>query len=171
LKDSRQLTLDEEHMASKNLPMGAGTVLQNMHVVNVCEQLEVDPIKFLAEVVKGTIVAETSERISAAKELAAYMHTKQKAVEHRGEINNTLTYQIVNFGSVAPEAAQQLKEHAQAILDNRPKTRAEINAAKRANPVTDMEPVLMIDAMRQDVDNITVGEDGLRVLDEKPWGQ
>ena len=133
-----------------------------MDILAVLEEEGVDPIRVLAQVANGQISADPILRMQAAKELAQYVHPKKKALDLRASGKLAVTYNVVNFSEVMPDQAAQLKEQTQALLDSRPRTKAEVKQLVRTTPVNS---AVLIEAMRNDVEGLVVDETGI-VVDE-----
>ncbi|HMV57030.1 MAG TPA: hypothetical protein PKD38_07465 [Nitrospira sp.] len=147
---------------ARNNPLGAHSPLVNMDILEVLEEEGVDPIRVLAQVANGQISADPILRMQAAKELAQYVHPKKKALDLRASGKLAVTYNVVNFSEVMPDQAAQLKEQTQALLDSRPRTKAEVKQLVRTTPVNS---AVLIEAMRNDVEGLVVDETGI-VVDE-----
>ena len=147
---------------ARNNPLGAHSPLVNMDILAVLEEEGVDPIRVLAQVANGQISADPILRMQAAKELAQYVHPKKKALDLRSSGKLAVTYNVVNFSEVMPDQAAQLKEQTQALLDSRPRTKAEVKQLVRSTPVNS---AVLIEAMRNDVEGLVVDETGI-VVDE-----
>jgi hypothetical protein len=139
-------------------PLGAHSPLINHDILRTLEEEGADPIRLLAQAVNGDLTADPVLRIAAAKELAQYIHPKKKALDLRASGKLAVTYNVVNFSEVMPDQAKQLAEQTQALLDNRPRTKAEVRQAVRATPVNS---AVLIEAMRSDVERLVVDETGI----------
>lgn len=59
-----------------------------------CEELGVDPHKFMAEIIADKN-ADHVLKLNAAKELAQYIEPKLKAVEHTGDIEHHVEIDVI----------------------------------------------------------------------------
>lgn len=145
---------------SRNSPLGVHSPLINNDLLQTLEEEGVDPIRVLAQVASGSLTADPALRLSAAKELAQYLHPKKKALDLRANGKLAVTYNVVNFSEVMPDQAAALAAQTQALLDSRPKTRAEVKQLVRVTPVNS---AALVEAMRDDVEGLVVDENGIAV--------
>lgn len=130
----------------------------NLDVMQTLEEERVDPIRVMARLARD---GETEElRLSAAKELAQYIHPKKKALDLRAQGKLQVTYNIVNFSDVMPDEAATLEAQTKALLDSRPRTRHEI---KMLSKMVQPQSAAIIEAMRSDVERLVVDEEGRQV--------
>lgn len=147
---------------SRNNPLGVHSPLINNDILQTLQEEGADPIRLLAQAVNGDLTQDPVLRIAAAKELAQYIHPKKKALDLRASGKLAVTYNVVNFSEVMPDQAAQLREQTQALIDNRPKTIAEVRQRVRATPVNS---AVLIEAMRNDVEKLVVDDTGI-IADE-----
>lgn len=143
---------------SRNSSLGVHSPLINHDLIQTLEEEGADPIRVLAQMCTGDLTADPNLRFAAAKELAQYLHPKKKALDLRSSGKLAVTYNIVNFSDVMPDEANQLREATQQMIDNRPRTKAEVKALARATPVNS---ATLVEAMRHDVERLTVDENGI----------
>ena len=146
--------------ANRNPALGVHSPLINHDLFQTLEEEGVDPIRIMAQVANGELTPDPVMRFAAAKELAQYIHPKKKSLDMRMSGKMQVTYNVVNFSEVMPDQAQALREQTQAMIDNRPRTRAEVKAIVRATPVNS---AALVEAMRSDVERLVVDENGVEV--------
>lgn len=135
---------------ARNFPVGAGSVLENTHISEKLDDMGVDPIEFLAEVVRGDYEAATiTERVACAKELASYIHPKKKAEDRSKPSSEGVTFNLVNFADVAPERALELREAALKILEQSEPTNQNM---KRILSQDETMTGVMVQAMSRDIE-------------------
>lgn len=133
----------------KPVTLGAHSALANPEVIKLLEEEGCDPLRILAQIAMGNLGADVDHRLSAAKELAQYVHAKKRSVDISAHIKGNVTYNIVSFGDVAPEAAAELGNQAKAMLTAYPKSRA---AMKEAIAESKELPALVIEAVRDNAE-------------------
>lgn len=152
-------------------PLGVHSPLINSDIFQTLEEEGCDPIRIMAMIANGAvevivpqsgeklaIPVEISERLNAAKELAQYLYPKKRSLDLRASGKLAVTYNIVNFSEVMPDQAAQLAEQTQQMIDNRPRTKAEVRQLARMTPVNS---AALVEAMRHDVETLVVDEDGI----------
>jgi hypothetical protein len=148
----------EQAIGIMSTPLGALNPLINSEVFSTLAEEECDPIRILAKIANGEMGADIDHQLSAAKELAQYMHAKKRSIDMRAAVKGNITYNIVQFGQVAPEEAQILRERARASLA-KPKTMKEVKALV-AEENQKAPSAVVIEAMRESVEVLDVSPDG-----------
>jgi hypothetical protein len=143
---------------SRNASLGVHSPLINGDVLQTLEDEGADPIRYMAKIVNGDEPASPEIRFAAAKELAMYVHPKKKALDLRMQGKVAVTYNVVQFSQVMPDEAQALADQTRAMLDNRPRTRAEVRQIERSTAVNS---AALVEAMRRDVEGLVVDANGL----------
>lgn len=144
---------------TKHYENGEGNPLVNKPILDVLEEEGVDPIRILAKFASGELAEESDQQLSAAKELAQYVHPKKRALDVNKEIKASVTFSVVRFSDVMPDqaaimAAQLDKlQGSRMVLDN-------AAARKLMKDVTELDNVTL-EAMRTDVEKLKTGEDGI----------
>jgi hypothetical protein len=143
-------------MSRHTIPIGAHG--PDIDVVKVLVEEGCDPIRILAKLAMGS---DDNLSFAAAKELAQYVHPKKKAMDLRASVKTAVTYQVVSFSDVAPDAAKQLSEQTKNLMQQKlPRTRAEVRLAAAAAPVISAQ---VIEAMREDIEALEDEDDTIDV--------
>jgi hypothetical protein len=81
------------------------------------EKEKVDPIQVLAAFAKGQLSDDPAHQLSAAKELANYLHPKKKSVDVKAEAKVGVTYEVVSFKDIAPTKAKVLTDQVTYLAE------------------------------------------------------
>lgn len=144
---------------TKHYENGEGNPLANKPILDVLEEEGVDPIRILAKFASGELAEESDQQLSAAKELAQYVHPKKRALDVNKEIKASVTFSVVRFSDVMPDQAAIMAEQldklqgSRMVLDN-------TAARKLMKDVTELDNVTL-EAMRTDVEKLKTDEDGI----------
>ena len=144
---------------TKHYENGEGNPLVNKPILDVLEDEGVDPIRILAKFASGELAEESDQQLSAAKELAQYVHPKKRALDVNKEIKASVTFSVVRFSDVMPDQAAIMADQldklqgSRMMLDNQA-------ARKLMKDVTELDNVTL-EAMRTDVEKLKTDEDGI----------
>ncbi|HPM74518.1 MAG TPA: hypothetical protein PLA71_02210 [Saccharofermentans sp.] len=144
---------------TKHYENGEGNPLVNKPILDVLEEEGVDPIRILAKFASGELAEESDQQLSAAKELAQYVHPKKRALDVNKEIKASVTFSVVRFSDVMPDQAAIMADQldklqgSRMVLDN-------TAARKLMKDVTELDNVTL-EAMRTDVEKLKTDEDGI----------
>lgn len=154
------------------VPLGANNVLINKPVLDILEEMRVNPIAILANIAMGKDQnglhdedIEIDHVLSAAKELTQYIQPKKRSFDVNAKVSGNVTYNVVQFSAVMPDAALKLQEDIIALQSGRMGlTGVETKQMMKEVPTLD---AATIEAMRIDVDKLPV-VDGITDIDYVP---